>query len=191
MKLKQKSEEDVSAKEESTSTSKFNVDLSENMVNLLIRQISHELHNYTLYKTFANYFGSEGLNLLKEYYLGRADEELLHHNWIVDYLDERGVFFKYPAVLEVNEEFDEYIDVFELTVAVEEETTKMIYEIVDLANKDHDYLALSWLMQNGNGAKLVQEQTEELAISNLALSIASQDGSWLEKERAILKAYKS
>ena len=67
----------------------------------------------------------------------------------------------------------------------------MIYEIVDLANKDHDYLALSWLMQNGNGAKLVQEQTEELAISNLALSIASQDGSWLEKERAILKAYKS
>ena len=189
MKLKQKFEEEISTKE--GSTPRFNADLSENMINLLIKQISHELHNYTLYKTFANYFGSEGLNLLKEYYIGRADEELLHHNWIVDYLDERGVFFKYPAVPEVNEEFNERIDVFELTVAVEEETTKMIYEIVDLANKEHDYLTLSWLMQNGNGAKLVQEQTEELAISNLALDIASQDGSWFEKERAILKAYKS
>ena len=57
MKLKQKPEE---------TSSKRNVYLSESMVNLLIKQISHELHNYTLYKTLANYFGTNGLNLLKE-----------------------------------------------------------------------------------------------------------------------------
>lgn len=183
MKLKQNSEE--------TTSSKRSLELSESMINLLVKQISHELHNYSLYKTFANYFANEGLNLLKEYYDGRADEELLHHKWISDYLIERGVFFKYPSVDEVNEEFDEYLDIFKLTVDVEEDTTESIYDIVDLAHKENDYLTLGWLMQNGNGAKLVMEQSEELDISNLALDIASQDGSWFEKEIAILKAYKS
>ena len=120
----------------------------------------------------------------------RANEEQTHHQWIVDYLDERGVFFKYPAIAEVNEEFEEHLDVFKLTVAVEEETTKMIYEIVDLATKENDYLTLVWLMHNGNGAKLVAEQSEEMAISELALDIASQDGTWIEKGRTILRAYK-
>ena len=186
MKLKQQQQS------EEQTTSKKSLDLSENMINILIKQISHELHNYSLYKTFANYFANNGLNLLQEYYDGRADEELLHHKWIGDYLIERGVFFKYPTIDEVDEEFDEHLDVFKLTVEVEEETTKYIYDIVDLAHKENDYLTLGWLMQNGNGAKLVMEQSEELDISNTALDIASQDdSSWLEKERAILKAYKS
>ena len=154
------------------------------MVSLFVRQIAHELHNYTLYKTFANYFGNEGLALLQEYYNLRADEELLHHNWLVGFLNERGVMFKYP-------EFEDYVAPFELTVKVEEETTKMIYEIVNLAQKENDWITFAWLMQNDekNGA-MNMEQLEELSISNLALDIATQDGSWLEKERSIMKAYK-
>ena len=187
MKLKQQTQQS-----EENTTPKRRLDLSEDMINILIKQISHELHNYSLYKTFANYFANNGLNLLQEYYDGRANEELLHHQWISDYLIERGVFFKYPTIDEINEEFEKHLDVFELTVEVEEETTKLIYQIVDLAHKENDYLTLGWLMQNGTGAKLVMEQSEELAISNFALDVASQDNSsWLEKERTILKAYKS
>lgn len=184
MKLKQKVEKALE-----TSRPK-GIELSENMIDLLIKQVSHELHNYTLYKTFANYFGACGLNLLREYYLGRADEELLHHQWIADYLDERGVFFKYPAIAEVNEEFNEHIDVFKLTVTVEEDTTKLIYDIVNLAYDEKDWLTISWLTKN-TGSKLLLEQAEEESISNMALEIAEQDGSWFEKERAILSAYKS
>lgn len=184
MKLKQKSEEEVKS-------SKRSLELSESMINLLVKQIGHELHNYMLYKTFAVYFANVGLNLLKEYYDRRADEELLHHTWICDYLVERGVFFKYPTVDEVNEDFSDHLDIFKLTVEAEEDTTESIYAIVDLAHQENDYLTLSWLMQNNNGAKLVMEQSEELDISNLALEIAHMDGSWFEKERAILKAYNS
>lgn len=165
--------------------------MSEDMITLFVRQIAHELHNYTLYRTFANYFGNEGLVLLQEYYNLRAEEELLHHNWLVDFLNERGVMFKYPAVSEVSEEFDDYVAPFELTVKVEEETTKMIYEIVDKSLKDNDWITFAWLMQNNEktGA-LTLEQNEELSISNLALDIVTHDGSWLEKERAIMNAYK-
>lgn len=180
MKLKHNTEE----------SKKRNFELSDNMVDLLVKQIGHELHNYILYKTFAGYFSNVGLNLLATYYTERANEELTHHQWICDYLTERGVFFKYPAISEVNEEFTDHIDVFKLTVDVEEDTTDLIYSIVDLARQENDYLTLGWLMQNGNGAKLVMEQAEELDISNLALEIACQESSWLDKERAILKAYK-
>lgn len=184
MKLKQKTEDS------NETLKKRNLELSENMIDLLIKQVSHELHNYTLYKTFANYFGVCGLNLLKEYYIGRANEELLHHQWIVDYLDERGVFFKYPAILEVNEEFDEHLDIFKLTVEVEEETTRMIYDIVDLAHEEKDLITCAWLSQSV-GSQLLLEQKEEMSLSNMALDIAEQDGSWFEKERAILAAYKN
>lgn len=181
MKLKQKSEE---------SSKKRSIDLSENMINLLIKQISHELHNYTLYKTFAGYFGACGLNLLKEYYTDRANEELLHHQWIADYLDERGVFFKYPNVAEVNEEFEEHLDVFKLTVDVEEETTRMIYDILDLAHEEKDHITCAWLTQS-TGSQLLLEQKEEMAISNAVLEIASQEAPWLDKEKAILAAYRN
>ena len=172
-------------------TNKTNCVMSENMIELFIRQISHELHNYTLYRTFANYFGNEGLTILEEYYKLRADEELLHHNWLTKFLNERGVMFKYPAISEITEEFNDYITPFELTVDVEEETTKMIYEMVTLAQKENDWITFAWLMQNDevNGA-LVLEQNEEESISNLALDIAMQEGSWFDKQRAIMKAYK-
>lgn len=166
-------------------------DMSEDMINLFVKQIAHELHNYTLYKTFANYFGNEGFILFQEYYNLRADEELLHHNWLVDFLNERGVMFSYPSVAEVVEEINDYTTPFELTVNVEEETTRMIYEIVNLAQKEGDWITFSWLMQNNEktGA-LVMEQLEEESISNLVLDIVTQDGSWLEKERSVMNAYK-
>lgn len=180
MKLKQKSEQKTTS-----------IYMSEDIINLFVKQIGHELRNYTLYKSFANYFGAEGLLLLQEYYNLRADEELLHHQWIVNFLNERGVVFKYPAVSEITEEFDDYKKPFELTIAVEEETTKMIYEIADLAQKENDWLTFVWLMQNSptKGA-LILEQAEELDISETAYAIACQEGSWLQKEKSILAAYK-
>lgn len=182
MKFKQKSEQKSDTK---------SIYMSNDMIDLLVRQIGHELHNYTLYKTFANYYGAEGLLLLQEYYNLRANEEMLHHNWIVNFLNQRGVVFKYPTVAEVSEEFDDYKKPFELTINVEEETTKLIYAIVDLAQKENDWITLSWLMQNDEktGA-LVLEQSEELDISETAYAIACQDGSWLQKEKSILAAYK-
>ena len=85
----------------------------------------------------------------------------------------------------------DYKKPFELTINAEEETTKSIYAIVDLAKKEDDWITLAWLMQNDSttGA-LVLEQSEELDISETAYAIACQDDSWLQKEKAILAAYK-
>lgn len=162
--------------------------LSETMIDVLVQQIQHELYNHNLYKTFANFFNVEGLVKLGTYYDARAKEELLHHQWIVDYLNANNVAFSYPAVPEISEVFEEYIEPFELTLYKEIETTKAISEIVDLAYSEQDWLTFNWLMR-GSGAKLVAEQIEEESISRTALNIANQDDSWISKEAAIVDAY--
>lgn len=163
--------------------------MSEGMITLLVEQVGHELHNHNLYKSFANYFGSEGLHLLEKYYNMRADEELLHHNWIVKHLSDRDVVFNYPAVPEVKE-ITGHMEILRETCIVEEDTTNLIYAIADLAKEENDWLTLAWLMGNSEtDGKLLMEQLEEEAISNLVYDIASQDGSWLEKERVIMSAY--
>lgn len=164
--------------------------LSESMIDKLIKQIQHELYNHNLYKTFANFFLVEGLMKLYQYYTARANEELIHHNWIVDYLNANHIEFKYPSVPEVSESFDDYITPFELTLEKEIETTNSINEIVDLAFTEKDWLTFNWLMKD-TGAKLVAEQREEESISRTALNIANQDDSWISKEASIIEAYNS
>lgn len=164
--------------------------LSNEMIDKLVDQIHHELYNHNLYKTFANFFLVEGLMKLHQYYVARANEELVHHNWIVDYLNANHIEFKYPAIPEISESFDDYITPFELTLEKEIETTNLINVMVELALKEKDWLTFNWLMKD-NGAKLVAEQREEESISRTALNIANQDDSWISKEAAILDAYNS
>lgn len=174
---------------ESKSTSK-DTRLSNIMIDKLVDQIKHELYNHNLYKTFANFFNSEGLVKLYMYYTSRAEEELLHHNWIVNYLNANHIEFKYPTIPQISEEFDDYITPFELTLKKEIETTNLINEIVELALEEKDWLTFNWLMKD-SGSKLVAEQLEEESISRTVLYIAEQDDSWISKEVAILEAYNS
>ena len=57
--------------------------LSDKMVELLLRQLSHELYNHNLYRSFANYYGINGLAVLESYYIKRAEEEKLKRNSIM------------------------------------------------------------------------------------------------------------
>ena len=163
-------------------------DLSESMVDMLMRQIQHELYNHNLYKSYANFFFYAGLSDLSKYYECRASEELKHHDWIISYLNERGAEIKYLSTPEITEKFNDCLTPFEQTLDREIETTKLIYEIVELAQQEHDWLTFSWLM---NPEKLVAEQIEEESISRTALVIAHSDDSWLSKASTILNTYNS
>lgn len=175
-----------------TSENKKEIGLSDSMIELLINQISHELYNHNLYKSFANYYMSEGLTPLHTYYTGRADEELLHHNWIVQYLNENHIAFNYPAVSEVTEEYDDLLTPFKLTLDKEIETTELIYKIVDLATTEKDWITLAWLNKDASGGpQLCLEQLEELSISRTALMIAEdEEDTWGAKATAILAEYR-
>jgi ferritin len=165
--------------------------LSDKMVELLVRQLQHELYNHNLYRTFANFYGTQGLAVLEQYYIDRAEEEKLHHDWIYGYLNENDAIFIYPEIPGIVEKWDDNIKPFALTVDKEIETTGLIYDMVNQAVSDNDWATFNWL--NGDDEKvgrLVQEQVEEESISRTALDIAEEEGSWLRKEKSIMNAYK-
>ncbi|RBQ24608.1 hypothetical protein ALNOE001_00350 [Candidatus Methanobinarius endosymbioticus] len=156
------------------------------IVDLLVEQIGHELYNHNLYRTFANYFAVKGLHKLEEYYVGRADEEVKHHQWIVDRLNYTDVSYKYPNIPAVKVDIKDEEDTFVQTFDKELETTALIYNIVKAAEKEGEWGTVKWLQDT-----LVDEQTEEEHISRKFLKIARQDIDWVTKEDYILDYYQA
>ncbi|MDR1721675.1 MAG: hypothetical protein LBR24_01340 [Methanobrevibacter sp.] len=151
---------------------------------LLVEQIGHEMYNHNLYRTFANYFAVKGLHKLEEYYIARANEELNHHQWIVDRLNYADVLYKYPEIPAVDVDIPDEETTFVLTLDKEIETTTLIFDIVEAAKAEKDYESVKWLQDT-----LVDEQTEEEHISRKFLKIARQDTDWVTKEDYILTSY--
>lgn len=176
---------------EKIDTSRRTCTLSKNMQSLMLRQLTHELYNHNLYKTFANFYGTRGYNILEKYYQERAEEEKLHHDWVYKYLCTTDTEFKYPNIPEISEVFNELIDPLKLTVDKEIQTTMEINEMVDLATEEGDWATFNWLMgHDKENGMLVNEQVEEENISRTVLDIGNSEGSWLRKEKSIMNAYK-
>ena len=150
--------------------------------DLLIKQIGHEIKNYNLYKSFANFFGLEGIVSLEKYYNKRAEEELTHSEWIYSYLTDADYAARYPAIEENKEVWEQYIDPFKLTVDREIQTTELIYNIYETAIKLKDYMTTSWLFE-----KLIEEQIEEENVSRMALAIMEEDSDIFIKSKEVLK----
>lgn len=159
--------------------------VSETISNLLIKQLAHELKNYNLYKSFANYYDVEGCVALAEYYKKRADEELNHHNWIYEYLTDGDIKFMYPAVEQNSEKPTDYVMPFKATIDREIQTTQMIYAIYEAAIAEKDYMTASWLFD-----KLIKEQIEEENTSRMALTIMEEESDIYLRAKKVLKLLK-
>mgnify|MGYP000932876513 CR=1 FL=1 len=161
--------------------------LSDNVILLLNEQISHELHNHNVYKTFSNYYKFNGLYKLEKYYDERAEEELVHQRWIIDRLNQCDCPISYLPVKEVEYELSDDLSApFKFTVDLEIETTLLINNIVKVAQEECDYQTVIWLLET-----LVKEQHEEEFLSREALKLACVDTDWLTKQEEITDFYKS
>lgn len=154
--------------------------ISDSVGKLLVEQISHELFNHNLYRTFANFFATEGITDLEAYYIKRAEEEYKHHRWIVDRLNEADYDFMYPSVPAVNVKIEDFVDPFKQTVDKEIETTKLIFAIAEAAREEKDWQTVTWLQE-----KLIPEQHEEESTSRTALDIMSNDASIFRKAKEV------
>lgn len=167
--------------------------ISNKLIELLYNQLQDELINHNLYRSFALYYRSEGLFKLERYFMLRAEEELLHHNWIFGYLAYCGIPLQYPEIPAINVDMKDELTPFVYTQDKEIETTQGINEIAKEAFAEGDFGTFGWL--NGTGAvegRLIPEQTEEMSISNDVYRIASQkDTDWITKEESILSYYLS
>ena len=165
--------------------------IDESLAEMLVTQLGKELSNKHLYATFANFFETEGLPKLGEYFKKRSNEEELHHNWIFEYLNYNDVCFQYPAIGEINIDIKNRTEPFLLTVDKEIETTMGINKIYEKAVELKDWATVGWLMGNGPiDGKLIPEQIEEESVSRTIADMAQEENtSWLVKQDSILSFY--
>lgn len=155
--------------------------ISRELSDLMVKQIAHELKNYNLYRSYANYFSVEGITDLEEYYLKRAHEEYNHHDWISSYLSEADCKFMYPVIDFNTEKITNYLDPFTQTVDREILTTQMIYAIYEQAQSEKDFMTSSWLYD-----KLILEQLEEENLSRMAKTIMEEESDiFIRAERVL------
>lgn len=157
--------------------------ISSKLEAMLIKQLAHELKNYNLYNSFANFYGLKGLADLEEYFSKRAVEEKNHHDWILKFLSDGDSRVKYP-VIESNSEQDvsDIITPFKSTIKREIETTQMLYAIYEAAQAERDYMTSTWLYE-----KLIKEQIEEENTSRMALDIMNLDADLLNRCEKVLE----
>jgi ferritin len=125
------------------------------------------------------------LDDLATYYKKRAEEENLHHYWILEYLSNGDCRINYPEIPKNNEIPTSIIDPFIMTINREIETTQMIYKIYEQAEKENDYLTCVWLQKH-----LLPEQIEEENTSRAARVIMELDCDLLEKCEKVLDLLK-
>lgn len=164
--------------------------LSTDMITALVNQLQKEESNHDLYASFAAYFSHLGLQGIEEYYESRAEEELLHHRWIKNYLKECDADYTYPKIEAINVDILDRKTPFILTVDKEIETTMGIYSIAALAYKEGDFTTLQWLYgDDEDRGRLIMEQSEEENISRLYVNMVNLSDDWLTIQKTITKDY--
>jgi ferritin len=143
-------------------------------------QIGHEFGAGMQYVSIAAYFRQRHLTLLAKLFLTQAEEERTHAMKFVQYvLDTKGEL-KIPAIPAPKASFGSAEEAAAAALKWEQDVTGQITALMDLAGKQNDHLALSFLQW------FIDEQLEEVVKMDRLLSVIRQSG---EKNLLMVEAY--
>jgi ferritin len=133
-------------------------------------QIGNELGNSNQYVAVASYFEAEGLSLLAKIYFKQADEERDHAMRFVKFVLDAGGKVAIPAVPEPRNVFASAEAAAQLAFDSEVRTTRQIYDLVELATSEKNYIATNFLQW------FVNEQLEEVSSAEKRLTVIKRSG---------------
>lgn len=131
--------------------------LSDKLQAAMNQQINAELHSAYIYLAMSAYFESEGFTGMAHWMRHQYEEEVEHAMKFFDYINERRGRVTLEPIAAVPSAWDSPLAVFEAALAHEEKVSAMILDIVNIAIKDKDQAAVSFLNW------FVDEQVEEEA----------------------------
>lgn len=130
------------------------------MQNALNQQLNMELHSAYTYASMAAYFEHENFNGFAHWMQLQVQEESAHAKKFYDYINDAGGRVVLTAIDAPPTEFGDPVEVFKSVLEHEQEVTKAIYKLVDLAVKESDHGTNSFLQW------FVSEQTEEESVAD-------------------------
>lgn len=143
---------------------------SDELIAALNEQIGHELGASHQYLAIAAYFDGEALPQLAHFFYRQADEEREHAMKIVKFLLDVGGGVAIPDVRAPRADFGSAEAAVALALESEENVTRQIYDLVERAREDRDYIALKFLDW------FVDEQREEVATMSALLQVVRRAG---------------
>lgn len=143
-------------------------------------QIGHEFGASMQYVSIAAYFTQRQLKLLSKLFFEQADEERQHALKFVQYLLDTKGDLRIPAIPAPTPTFASAEDAAQAALAWEQDVTRQITALMDLAVKQNDYLAQGFLQW------FIDEQLEEVVKMDRLLSVIRQSG---ERNLLMVEAY--
>ena len=130
--------------------------LSKRLESMLNNQIAHELTNSKKYRVVCSWLRYEGYEGLASYFDKWSKEEDDHARWILSYIVDRNGCVDIPTTESVNMDFKSLIQVAEYVLSTEQETTSLLYKIMEQAKMENCYMSQDFLL-----TKMIHEQIEE------------------------------
>ena len=131
--------------------------LSENIQNAINRQINAELYSSYLYVAMGMYFESVDMSGAAKWMNSQAQEELVHADKFMNYVNERGGRVILDAIGKPPVDWKSVLDTFESALDHERKVSSMINDLVTLARTENDHMTDNFLQW------YVAEQVEEEA----------------------------
>ncbi|MFZ5820413.1 MAG: ferritin [Chloroflexota bacterium] len=154
--------------------------ISRSMSDLMSAQAGNELGASNQYVQIATYFDGQALSKLARFFYDQAEEEREHAMKFVHYLMDVGATLHIAAIPAAQAEIGTAEKAFEMSLAWEQEVTRQIHAMMDLAVEEKDYASQAFLQW------FVTEQVEEVSTMENMLEVVRKAG---EKNLLMVEAY--
>jgi ferritin len=129
--------------------------LNDSLTDALNEQLNFELYSAHVYLAIAAYSSGESLDGFANFFMVQAEEEKFHAMKIYKYLNDRGKRVTLTGMDVPNNVYTSTLDAFEHAYEHEQEVTKRIYNLSDIAMNDREHATIQFLKW------FIDEQVEE------------------------------
>ena len=143
-------------------------------------QIGHEFGASLQYISISAHFYQRALTLLAKVFEQQAEEEKQHAMKFIKYLQDTKGGLQIPPIPAPKPTFSSAEDAVQAALDWEKDVTRQITELMELALKQSDYLAQSFLQW------FIDEQLEEVVKMERMLGVIKQSG---ERNLLMVEAY--
>jgi ferritin len=154
--------------------------ISKKLATAFNAQVGREYGAGLQYVAIAAHFKQHQLTLLAKLFFTQAEEETQHAMKFVQYLLDTKGELKIPAIPAPKPTFASAEEAVQAALNWEEEVTRQITGLMDLAVKENDYLGQSFLQW------FIDEQLEEVVKMDRLLNVIRQSG---ERNLLMVEAY--
>ena len=143
---------------------------SEKLLSAINQQIGNEFGASLQYVSIASHFESQALTGLARFFYRQADEERDHAMKFVKFVVDAEGQLDIPAIPAPKSQFKTAEYAVGMALDWEQEVTKQIYHLVDIAKEDSNYIAIRFLDW------FINEQFEEVNTMSHLLQVVERAG---------------